>query len=98
MNDLYQNEFALLHNYFCPAMKLQDKARVDSRIIKKYDQPQTPYQRLMKCENISELQKEKMTMTYRSLNPFELKDTIEKKLKIIFANVDLYLRKTVSSF
>ena len=98
MNDLYQNEFALLHNYFCPAMKLQDKARVDSRIIKKYDQPQTPYQRLMKCENISELQKEKMTMIYQSLNPFDLKDKIEKKLKIIFTNVDLYLRKKVSSF
>lgn len=98
MNDLYQNEFALLHNYFCPAMKLKQKARVGAKIIKKYDQPQTPYQRLMHCDSITELQKKKMTVVYQSINPFDLKDKIEKKLKIIFANVDLYLRKKVSSF
>lgn len=98
MNDLYQNEFALLHNYFCPAMKLQKKERVDAKIIKKYDQPQTPYQRLMQSQHINDLQKEKLTKIYRSLNPFDLKDKIEKKLKYIFMNVDLYLRKKVSSF
>jgi 5S rRNA maturation endonuclease (ribonuclease M5) len=98
MNDLYQNEFALLHNYFCPAMKLKDKTRIDSKIIKKYDQPQTPYQRLMQCEDINDLQKEKLKKIYLSLNPFELKDAIEKKLKYIFKHVDLYSRKKVSSF
>lgn len=98
MNELYQNEFALLHNYFCPAMKLKDKARVGSKIIKKYDQPQTPYQRLMQCEAIDDLQKEKLKKIYQSLNPFDLKEAIERKLKNIFRNVDLYSRKKVSSF
>jgi 5S rRNA maturation endonuclease (ribonuclease M5) len=98
MNDLYQNEFGLLHNYFCPAMKLQNKERVGSKIIKKYDLPQTPYQRLMKCDDINELQKRKITKIYQLLNPFDLKEKIEEKLKIIFSNVDLYLRKKVSSF
>jgi len=98
MNDLYQNEFALLHNYFCPAMKLQKKERIHSKIIKKYDRPQTPYQRLMQSHHINYLQKEKLKKIYHSLNPFELKDKIEKKLKNIFMNVDLYSRKKVSSF
>ena len=61
-------------------MKLKNKAWVNAKIIKKYDQPQTPYQRLMNCENITELQKKKMTMIYQSLNPFELKQKIEKKM------------------
>jgi len=98
MNDLYQNEFALLHNYFCPAMKLQKKERVHAKIIKKYDQPQTPYQRLIQSQHIDDLQKEKLTKIYQSLNPFDLKEKIEKKLKHIFINIDLYLRKKVSSF
>lgn len=98
MNDLYQNEFALLHNYFCPAMKLQSKERIHSKLIKKYDQPKTPYQRLIQSQSINDLQKEKLARIYQSLNPFDLREKIEKKLKYIFANVDLYLRKKVSSF
>jgi len=98
INDLYHHEFSLLRNYFCPAMKLQEKKRVGAKIIKKYDQAKTPYQRLMESEHISLLQKEKLRATYQSLNPFELKEAIEKKLKVIFSNVDLYLRKRVSSF
>lgn len=98
INDLYHNEFSWLHNYFCPAMKLTEKRRVGAKIIKKYDFPQTPYQRLMSSENISLLQKEKLKIKYQSLNPFELKTIIENKLKVIFSKVDLHLRKKVSSF
>lgn len=98
INNLYHNEFSLLRNYFCPAMKLQEKKRVNAKIIKKYDQAKTPYQRLMNSEHISPLQKEKLKAIYQSLNPFELKETIEEKLKSIFSHVDLYLRKKVSSF
>lgn len=98
MNDLYQNEFNLMHNYFCPAMKLQSKNRVGPKIIKRYDKAKTPYQRLMQCQDINDLQKQKIKKVYESLNPFDLKEKIEGKLKIIFGNVDLYLRKKVSSF
>ena len=34
MNDLYQSELSLLHNYFYPAMKLQDKIRINAKIKK----------------------------------------------------------------
>lgn len=93
MNDLYANECSQLHNYFYPSMKLQDKARIQSKIKKKHDAPQTPYQRLMRCEHISEEQKKKLRITFESLNPFQLKQAIEKKLKKIFSHVDLQLRK-----
>lgn len=92
MNDLYQNEFSLLHNFFYPAMKLQDKVRIQSKIKKQYDKPQTPYQRLMNSSHISEIQKEKLRQTFESLNPFELQQAIERKLKYIFSLVDLKLK------
>lgn len=94
MNDLYQNEWSLLHNYFCPSMKLQDKIRVQSRIKKKHKLPETPYQRLMTCEHIDALQKEKLKKTFESLNPFKLRLAIEHKLKRIFSYVELNLKKT----
>lgn len=92
MNDIYQNEFSLLHNYFYPAMKLQDKIRIDSKIKKHYDQPQTPYQRLMQSDAISDTQKEKMRQVFESLNPFELQQRIQQKLKNIFRLVDIKLK------
>jgi len=92
MNDLYQNELSLLHNYFYPAMKLKDKIRDRSKIKKHYDIPQTPYQRLMASSHVNELQKEKMRQVFESLNPFELQKTIQCKLKNIFTQVDLKLK------
>jgi hypothetical protein len=84
MNDLYRNELSLLQNYFYPAMKLQDKVRIQSKIKKCYDKPQTPYQRLMTSDHISIAEKEKLTQTFGSINPFKLKKTIEQKLNKIF--------------
>ena len=92
MNDLYSNEFSLLHNYFYPAMKLQEKMRVESKIIKRYDKPKTPYQRLLSSDAISILQKEKLRQCFESLNPFELQKRIQQKLKIIFQYIDIKLK------
>ena len=92
MNDLYQNEFALLHNFFYPAMKLKDKVRIQSKIKKCYDKPQTPYQRLMSSEHVSEIQKEKLTLIFQELDPFELQQKIQSKLKNIFRYVDIKLK------
>jgi len=92
MNDLYHNELSLLHNYFYPAMKLQDKIRIQSKIKKHYDKPQTPYQRLIASEHVNVLQKEKMHKIFESLNPFELQQIIQRKLRNIFKNIDLNLR------
>lgn len=92
MNDIYQNEFSLLHNYFYPAMKLQDKVRIESKIKKQYDEPKTPYQRLMKSDAVSAEQKERMRKVFESLNPFTLQEQIQRKLKNIFRLVDIKLK------
>lgn len=84
MNDLYKNEFNLLHNFFLPSVKLIAKTRVGSKTIKKHDVSKTPYHRLLESEHIDDETKETLTEQYKKLNPFQLREGIEKKLKKIF--------------
>jgi hypothetical protein len=84
MNDLYSQEWSLLQNFFCPSFKLKSKQRVNSKYIRHYDEPQTPYQRLIKSPKVSKKAKKQLRDTFESLNPFQLKRGIEQKLKKIF--------------
>lgn len=84
MNALYANEWSLLQNYFCPNLKLKTKIKILSRYKKQYHLPQTPYQRLLQSEDISDERKHVLQETYLSLNLFILKEIIQQKLKDIF--------------
>lgn len=83
MNDLYKNEWRLYQNFFMPAMKLIEKTRIGSRYHKKYDNPQTPYQRVLDEPTITLAVKEQLSSIYKTLDPFLLKKTIQFKLKRI---------------
>jgi hypothetical protein len=87
MNDLYANEWSLYQNHFCPTMKLIEKHRINSKYKKKYDSPKTPYQRLLDSEHVSKDTKKCLQVVHLTLNPFILKQTIEKKLRLIFQHV-----------
>jgi hypothetical protein len=89
MNDLYSNEWALYNNYFRPSQKLIKKTKINSKYIRKYDIPKTPYLRIIESKDITKEQKESLKKTYKKLNPFKLKDTIECKLKEIFKHVSV---------
>ena len=84
LNDLYKNEWRLFHNFFCPSVKLIEKERIDSKTIKRYDSPKTPYQRLLESEHVKPHIKFKLQQQFESLNPFELRSAMENKLKKIF--------------
>jgi hypothetical protein len=86
MNDLYKNEWNLFYNFFIPSFKLIEKKRIKSKVIKKHDQPKTPYQRVLESTYISEQSKVKLTNVYKALNPFELKKIIMKKIDLITRN------------
>jgi hypothetical protein len=89
INDLYMKEWSLFTNYFCPTLKLKEKLRINSRYVKKYEPPQTPYQRLMDSNDVSHDAKRSLETVYNSLNPFKLKRRIDDKLKVIFNLVRL---------
>jgi hypothetical protein len=87
LNQLYTQEWRLFHNFFCPSVKLISKQRVASKTIKRYDSPKTPYQRIMASSLITDSMKDKLTEQMATLNPFRLRQAIEKKLKRIFDTI-----------
>ena len=65
-------------------MKLKEKTREKGKIHRRYDTPKTPYQRIMESPYIPDTTKNKLRSVYLSLNPAQLKRSIEKKLKKLY--------------
>lgn len=97
MNELYTSEWNLYHNFFIPSVKLIDKKRVHSKIIKKYDAPKTPCQRVLEADSsiVSESRKEQLRMLKASLNPFALRKAMEEKLEKVMRHA--YLTGNINS-
>ena len=85
LNDLYKNDWSLFNNYFCPTLKLKEKQRSKSRYVKKYEPPQTPYQRLAGSPDLDVDAKTYLLKVYNELNPFILRKNIQAKLRTIFS-------------
>lgn len=83
MNDIYAL-WRLYQNHFSPARRLTSKVRINSRWVKKYDAPKTPYQRLLDSPHFSRQAKRTLRADHQPLNPFHLKKDIETKLKRLF--------------
>lgn len=83
LNDLYWSEWDFYKNFFIPNKKLIEKKRVGTKIVKKYDKPKTPYQRLLEHQDFPEIEKEKLKLIYAKMNPAEIKRNIDKKLSRI---------------
>lgn len=81
LDRLYRNEWRLYTNCFIPNKKLIEKKRVGAKIVKRYDVPRTPYQRLLEHDGLSVAKKEVLRQLYDSLNPVELKRGIERQLR-----------------
>ncbi len=80
--DLYQ-VLRLYLNFFQPQMRLKEKVREGSKVRKRYDQPKTPYERLLASPHVDELAKRKLRQQYARLNPADLArriNTIQSKL------------------
>lgn len=77
LNELY-GYLRLYVNFFQPVRKLIKKERIGSKVIKRYDEAKTPYQRVLESPNIKEEIKVKLRKEYAMLNPAELKRKITK--------------------
>lgn len=60
-------------NFFQPSVKLIKKIRSGSRVKKIYDEPKTPYQRILESPMVSEEVKDELRRKYRALNPVKLR-------------------------
>lgn len=93
MNEIYVEYWNPIQNFFTPSMKQIEKHREGGKIIKRYDEPKTPYQRLMDCPMVPQSMKMNLKDQYESLNPIELTTQLEQKLKTFFRLV--YLKRGV---
>ena len=94
MNEIYKAYANPLWNFFTPVMKLISKVRVGSKIVKKYDEPKTPYQRLLESPALPSQYKRDLKDRMRGKNPFYLRKELNKKLKQFFEKVEAMKRKS----
>lgn len=82
MNEYYA--LLRLHtNFFMPHTKLLSKNRDGARVYKEYEAPKTPYKRLLADDGMPQETKNRLTETYLSLNPAELKRGMDKLLGML---------------
>lgn len=80
---LYKDAWGPLHNFFLPSMKLVRKWREGSRWVRRYDQPQTAYQRLLASGQLKGKEAAQLRDFYHALDPFQLALDTERRLKPI---------------
>lgn len=84
MNIFYAGPWRTMMNLFQPCIKLQKKVRKGSRLLRKYDTPQTPLDRLLASKHgkpgmLRELQSQRTTC-----DPFALAQTIDCQIEAIW--------------
>ncbi len=93
LNDLYKKALCPFINFFIPSVKLISKNRVGSKIIRKHDAPQTPFQRVLMHPLIDKQTKLSLTAQFDSLDPFVLQKQIKAKTKHLFSTLRVIQRK-----
>lgn len=83
INGLYREAWGPLHNFFMPSMKLVQKWRQGSRWKRRYDRPQTAYERLQASGQLKAKQRRQLRDQYEALDPFQLAASIERRLRKI---------------
>ena len=78
-------------NFFRPVRKLLSKERIGSKVIKRYDAPHTPYQRLVAAGVLTAPQHDALEQQFRALDPIALARDIEQTLDVLWTLADTRL-------
>jgi hypothetical protein len=79
--DLLNTLYARLHlyvNFFLPVMKLEEKVRTGSRVKRVYDDPLTPYARVLASDHVSHEDKAELRQAYGYLDLVDLRRRIDE--------------------
>jgi hypothetical protein len=82
INHLYP-QLRIFQNLFQPSMKLTRKIRKGSRLIRRYDQPSTPLERVLKFSQKTQ-QIEALKSLLKNTDPFELSRHIDQRLDCLY--------------
>ena len=69
-----------LLNYFMPTQKLKSKTRIGSKEIKVYDEPKSPFHRLMESSKTPQKTKDLLLVQIALYNPVELQHNVNKAI------------------
>src|SRR6266851_5382016 len=78
----------LQHNFFRPVRKLRSKRRVGSKVLKRYDAAQTPYQRVLAAGGLAAEQQQKLAQQFHALDPIAIARTIQQTLDVLWKLAD----------
>jgi len=82
-------DYSLLKNLFYPSRKLVSKVVIGSYTKKLFDDPKTPYQRVLEHPMVDERQKERLRNIYISINPVLFKKQIFSQLRLLLKNASV---------
>jgi hypothetical protein len=80
----------LQHNLFRPVRKLLSKHRVGSKVVKRYDRPQTPAQRVLAAGVLTAEQRHALEQQLQALDPIALARDIQQTLDVLWKLVDTH--------
>ena len=78
----------LQHNFFRPVRKLVSKHRVGSKVLKRYDAAQTPYQRVLAAAVLTPEQQQALAQQFHALDPIALARDIQQTLDVLWKLAD----------
>lgn len=86
MNQVYTGDLSDMMNLFQPCVKLVEKVRVGSRVLRRYDAPRTPLERLAECHCLGglPLPVQKLLSKRETTDPFALSSRINRALSQLF--------------
>jgi hypothetical protein len=88
--DLLNRLYAVMHfyvNFFLPVAKLKEKSRVGSKVTKRYDEPQTPFARVLDSPDVCAEHKALLRETYALLDLVYLRQQIDRLQDLLLASV-----------
>ena len=75
-------------NFFQPLRKVVSKERVGAKVLKRYDVAQTPYQRVLALDVLTDAQAAALRTEFLRLNPVRLRAAIEVALDALWNHAD----------
>jgi hypothetical protein len=85
--------WSILKNHFYPTRKLKKKIHLGGKTKKIYDEPLTPYERVLMHPSISENQKQRLREIHKNLNPVLLRKHIRSSCRLLLKKSSVSLNQ-----
>ncbi len=82
--DALYEQMWLYYNVFQPVLHLCEKTMVGEKVVRKWDDAKTPYERLLASSVLSSEHQARLQQLYEQTNPFQLREAIYRQLDALW--------------